>query len=289
MITFWVGCAILAAIALAFILPPLLAPFSKKKEAAGRGVKEANINVYQDQLRELEADLKYGLISSEQYEQDRDELDRRLLEDVSSSTETASTKAATSEGKGAAYALALGLPVLAVILYLQIGNPNAATQAQFPAPPAAGEFTQQRIEANVAGLAQRLEQNPNDVQGWTMLGRAYLTLQKYSEASRAYGKATELKQDDAELWVDYAIAVAMAQGQRLEGQPLELIERALQVDPANTKALELAGNAAFESRDYQRAIGYWEKVLKGLPPNSEVSSSIEKKINEAKTRAGNAR
>lgn len=284
MITFWVGCAILAAIALAFLLPPLLAPSSKTNQPPTRDAKEANINVYQDQLRELDTDLKHGIIAPEQYEQDRDELERRLLEDVSASSENPSQQVGASHGRSAAYALALGLPVLAVILYLQIGSPNVATQAQSSAQPAAGDFTQQRIEANVAALAQRLEQNPNDLQGWKMLGRAYLTLERYSEASSAYGKATELKQDDAELWVDYAIAVAMAQGQRLQGRPVELIERALQVDPANTKALELAGNAAFESRDYQRAIGYWERVLKGLPPNSEASASIEKKINEARTR-----
>jgi cytochrome c-type biogenesis protein CcmH len=139
----------------------------------------------------------------------------------------------------------------------------------------------------VAELARRLEQNPNDVQGWMMLARSYLSLEKYSEASRAYAKATELKSDDAGLWADYAIALAMAQGQKLQGQPVQLIDKALQLDPDNPKALELAGNAAFEAGDYKRAIDYWEKLMKQAPANSEVAGALSEKINEAKTRAGN--
>jgi len=287
-ITFWLVCGIMVAIALAFVLPPLWERSNSKKLPAGRGTREANITVYQSQIKELETDLKTGLISSEQYEQDRDEVERRLLEDVSTSRELAPAKSSASQSRSAAYAVALGLPIVAVVLYLQIGNPNASSRNQQPAQPAAaGDFSQQRIEANVAALASRLEQNPNDVQGWTMLGRSYLSLERYSEASRAYSKATELKKDDADLWVDYAIAVAMVQNQRLQGQPVELLEKALQVDPQNAKALELAGNAAFEARDYRRAIDYWEKVVKGLPSNSEVAESVLRKINEAKTRAGN--
>ncbi len=285
MITFWLVSAAMVAIALAFVLPPLWERSSKKKARAGRDVGAANIAVYRDQLKELESDLKNGIISSEQYEQDRDDIERRLLEDVSSETERRGAKVPAAQSRNAAYAVALVLPVLAVVLYLQVGNPIASSQAAATSPSTAGEFSQQRIEANVAALAKRLEQNPNDLQGWTMLARSYLSMEKYSEASNAYARVTQLKSDDAELWADYAIAVAMAQGQRLAGRPLELIEKALQLDPKNLKALELAGNAAFEARDYKRAIDYWEKLMKEVPANSEIGNSVSKKIDEAKLRA----
>ena len=285
MITFWLVSAAMVAIALAFVLPPLLERSSKKKARAGRDIGATNIAVYRDQLKELESDLKNGIISSEQYEQDRDDIERRLLEDVSSTTERSGTKASGTQSRSTAFAVALALPVLAVVLYLQVGNPNASSQAAATSSSTAGEFSQQRIEANVAALAKRLEQNPNDVQGWTMLARSYLSMEKWNEASNAYARVTELKSDDAELWGDYAIAVAMAQGQRLSGRPVELIEKALQLDPKNLKALELAGNAAFEARDYKRAIEYWERLMKEVPANSEISDSVSKKIDEAKLRA----
>jgi cytochrome c-type biogenesis protein CcmH len=139
----------------------------------------------------------------------------------------------------------------------------------------------------VAALAQRLKSNPNDVQGWIMLARSYTSMQRFGEAAGAYAKATELKPDDADLLADYAFVSAMANGQRLEGQPTELVNQALKLDPENIKALELAGSAAFQAKDYTKAIAYWERALKTVPNDAEVTQAIQSRINEAKTLAGN--
>ncbi|MBA2527739.1 MAG: c-type cytochrome biogenesis protein CcmI [Pyrinomonadaceae bacterium] len=292
MIVFWLVCAIFVAIALAFVLPPLLQGSDVKAEASSE--KEANIAVYRDQISELDSDLANGIVSREQFDQDRDEIERRLLEDVTSSRADASRPLKPAkEGRGAVYAVALGLPILAVAFYFRIGNPYAAptlgtASVAATAPTANVDVSQQRIEANVASLAKRLEQNPGDLESWRMLARSYTSLGKYREASSAYAKATTLKSDDADLWADYAFALAMASEQKLQGKPLELIRKALQLDPENPKALELAGSAAFEAQDYKRAIEYWEKLLERVPANSEVAESLTERINEAKTRAGSA-
>jgi cytochrome c-type biogenesis protein CcmH len=292
MIIFWLVCALLIAIALAFVLPPLLQGSDTKADESGQ--KEANIAVYRDQISELETDLANGIVSREQFDQDRDDIERRLLDDVTSSSAVFSKPLKpANEGRTAVYAVALGLPILAVAFYLRIGNPYAAptlATASVPAtaPSANGEFSQQRIEANVASLAKRLEQNPGDSDGWSMLARSYTSLGKYEEASAAYTKATALRSEDADLWADYAFALAMASEQKLQGKPLELIKRALQLDPENPKALELAGSAAFEAQDYKRAIEYWQKLLAKVPANSEVADSLNERINQAKTRAGSA-
>ena len=292
MITFWLICAILVAIALAFVLPPLLQAFSKKSDEGSR--KQSNIAVYRDQLGELDADMRNGIISREQYEQDHDELERRMLEDISVAESGMELANPASGGRGAVYAVALGIPLLAIALYFRVGTPNAIS-APPPGKPASnqatspmdasGQVSQQQIEANVAKLAKRLEQSPNDAQGWSMLGRSYLTLEKYDEASAAFAKATSLKADNADLWADYAFALAMAKDQRLQGQPAELIDKALKLDPENAKALELAGSAAFEVKDYKRAIDYWQKLLKKVPANSEVAQSLSDRIKEAQTLA----
>ncbi|CAN5731264.1 hypothetical protein BH20ACI3_BH20ACI3_22740 [soil metagenome] len=290
MIIFWLICAIFIAIALAFVLPPLLPDSGAKTQASGH--KEANIAVYRDRISELETDLANGIVSREQFDQDRDEIERRLLEDVaSSSTISSKPLKPVKEGRGTVYAVALGLPILAVAFYLRIGNPYAAStpgtsSAPAIAPTANGDFSQQRIEANVASLAKRLEENPGDLESWRMLARSYTSLGKYGEASAAYAKATTLKSDDADLWADYAFSLGMASEQKLQGKPLELIKKALLLDPENPKALELAGSAAFEKQDYKRAIEYWQKLLARVPSNSEVAESLNKRIHEAKTRAG---
>jgi cytochrome c-type biogenesis protein CcmH len=192
------------------------------------------------------------------------------------------------------YAIALGIPIIAVALYLRVGNPAVISPSATTTPPAPfgnsaqadTRFTQQRMEANVAALAKRLEQNPADTQGWIMLGRSYTTLEKYSEASNAYAKATALKPDDADLWADYAFAMAMARGQRLHGEPFQLVKKALTLDPENPKALELAGNAEFEAKNYKRAIEYWQHLLQKTPSDSELTQILSQRINEARSLAG---
>ena len=111
MILFWVICALMVVVALAFVLPPLLQrPDAKEAE---QEQKEANVAIYRDQLSELEADLGNGIVSQQQFEQDRDEIERRLLEDTSVvSAATQSTKY-TKGKRGMVYALALALAVVA--------------------------------------------------------------------------------------------------------------------------------------------------------------------------------
>ena len=293
MILFWLICTGLVAIALAFVLPPLLQAVSKDDDAEDQ--RKANIDVYRDQLSELDADVANGIVSPEQYQQDRDEIERRLLDDVSTTNEPAKKKAKQAVvDRGPAYAIAVGIPIVAVVLYLIIGNSAAlsgAATAPQPAPAAAasqsdGGMPRQAIEANVAKLAKRLEQNPADADGWAMLARSYMTLAKYDEASNAFAKAAALKTNDADLLADYAFALAMVNGRQLQGRPFELVKKALQLDPQNAKALELAGSGEFEAKNYKQAIAYWQKLLQMTPADSELARTLAAEIKEAKSFAG---
>jgi cytochrome c-type biogenesis protein CcmH len=290
-ILFWVICAVFILIALVFVLPPMLQRSAEADRKTEDERKHANIAVYRDQLSELESDLQNGIVSQEQYAQDRDEIERRLLEDTKGAASEQKTSIAPATARYTAYALGTIIPLVAIVFYLNVGNPksiNLETVATQPAGPAAsGDRSQEQIEANVAALAERLKANPSDAQGWTMLARSYSLMGKFAEAAGAYARLTELTPNDADLWADYAFATAMAGGRNLEGRPAELIEHALKLDPDNAKALQLAGSAAFQAKDYKKAISHWERVLKQVPPGSEVAETIQARINEAKTLAAN--
>jgi cytochrome c-type biogenesis protein CcmH len=175
------------------------------------------------------------------------------------------------------------------VFYLNVGTPKAVT-GEVPVDASQtgpGVRTQEQIEANVEKLAQRLKSNPSDAEGWTMLARSYSSMERFGEAAGAYAKVTELKPNDADLWTEYAFVTAMAQGRSLEGKPMELIQQALKVGPENAKALQLAGTAAFQAKDYKKAIDYWQRVLKQVPPDSEAGRLITQRIDEAKSLAGN--
>ena len=296
MMIFWLVCATFVAIGLAFVLPPLLQRSEKTIDSPDTSSKAANVEVYRDQLDELQSDLSTGLISDEQYQQDRQEFERRLLEDVAEIDRPAVDK--FSNSRRLAYILAFALPVAAVAFYLRVGHPSAFSASPAPAGRAAapapmdsataatdeGGVSPQRIEANVAALAKKLEENPNDVSGWIMLGRSYRSLEKFPEASAAYKRATALKPDDADLLADYAFVLAMANGKKLSGEPTAVLQQALKIDPENPKALELAGAAAFEAKDFQVAIKHWQKLLDKTSADSEIGRALIERIEQAKKR-----
>jgi len=286
MTIFWVISGFLVAGALMFILPPLL----RRSEAqAGVAREDVNVSIYQDQFAELDADLRNGVLGQEQYEQGRRELQQRLLEDVPAAPAGA-TAASARGGRTVGVLVGVAVPLLAVLLYLQIGNPKAVApqdEATVAAsgPHDSGQMTQQQIEAMVAKLAARMETNPDDAKGWTMLGRSYAVMGRYADASMAYSKATALTPNDAQLWADFADLTAMAAGKRLAGKPVELINKALMVDPNNQKALALAGSAAFEMKNYSGAVAYWTKLLQSVPKDSQEAKGISNGIAEAQAMA----
>ena len=285
MLTFWIITALFILCALWFVLPPLL---QKSGGDKGDDLRTANVLIYQDQFKEMEADLKNGLIGEKQYQQDKEELERRLLDDVNTpSSDLSSTSTATRKF---AYGLGMAIPIGVIAFYFVVGNPNGlapslpqmTSPATQPAGPMSDQRTEQQIAANVEKLAKKLEQNPNDAKGWLMLARSYVLMERFADAASAYEHATALNPNDASIWADYAEAAAMANGQRLAGKPTEAVNRALQIDPKNQKALAIAGSAAIEARDYQKAVDYWQKLLSQLPPDSGFAKTTAEEIAKAR-------
>ncbi len=270
--------ALLIAGAVLFIVLPLV-----RRSARALTSRDAvNVAVYRDQLRELESDLRSGTLAADQYEKARHEIEARLTQDVGK--DGAATLRPRS-ARAAAIALGIAVPICAAAVYFTVGNPRAL------APEAAAEGTahglsKEQFEALVARLAARLKDNPEDAEGWVMLGRSYVVLGRFEEGAEAYANATARVSPDAQLLADYADALAMAQGRRLGGEPEKLIARALSIDPNNVKALMLAGSAAFVKRDYAAAAGHWERILTLIPEDSDTAQTIRSSIAEAQQLGG---
>jgi len=268
--------AAMVAVAVAWVLVPLLA----RRARAGPAPEAVNLAILRDQLAELEADVARGVMPIERYEQARTELERRVLEEAQGEPAPASRPRLASAWTAAV--LAAAIPIGAAVLYLAIGSPSALSPGADPRHA----ITREKVEQVVARLAARLEKAPDDPKGWRVLGRSYTIMGRYPEAVRAYERAAGLMPGDADLLADYADALAMEQGRSMLGKPLELVNRALALDPNQWKALALAGTAALERKDYAQAIAHWEKLGKVLPPGSEMGRSVEASIAEARTLAG---
>ncbi|MDX8385132.1 MAG: hypothetical protein R8M11_01285 [Gallionella sp.] len=172
----------------------------------------------------------------------------------------------------------------ATVLVLSACGPDEPPPAEQAKMEPATEISPEH-EKMINDLAARLEQNPEDGRGWSMLARTYAVSKRYSDAVNAYEKAANLIQDDAVMLVDYADILAMVNGKTFKGRPLELIEMALKIDPNIVKGLALRGSAAFEMGDYSGAAAYWGKLLPMLPPNSPLLAQTKKGIENAHTMA----
>ena len=281
MMVFWMVVILLIIAALLFVLPPLI------HGASNRNVSERNslnISIYRDQLGELERDLKNDAITTEQFEQGHLELERRLLEDVPDTCGVTHAHATQKKGKLAAIIVGIAVPAFAIAVYQWLGTPAAISPQENVAATAgaAPDDMSDQINAMVARLVQRLEENPDDPEGWGMLGRSYLVLGRLDDAVAAYEKAVALAGNNPNLLVDYADALAMTSGaQSLEGRPMELIKQALSLDPDNQKALWLAGTAAYERKEFKKTLDYWRRLYEMLPKDSEDARIMQANIKEA--------
>ncbi len=277
MTAFWLVAALFVAFALLLVLPPLL----RERGGAGRPDRDAaNIGLYRDELAELERELAAGAVGAEQYREAKQEIERRLLEDVAPA---APAHGAGAPGRGAtrwtAIAVGIALPLVAVLAYLRFGDIKAldpvVRQEGHPVTP-------EQVGAMVEKLAQRMQQTPDDVQGWVMLGRSYAVLSRFQESAQAYARAVALVQDDAGLLADYADSLAMARGGNLVGEPYAIVKRGLAIDPKNFKLLALAGSAEFQRKNYPAAVDLWERSLAEVQPDTDFGRAVQSSIDEAR-------
>jgi cytochrome c-type biogenesis protein CcmH len=258
-IVFWLIVVVMVAVAIALILPAL----SGRTRVSGVARKQLNVSLHKQRLVELEAELRDGVLSQDQFEAARAELQRELLRDAGGDDEALTAPASRHILWPAVAAAAV--PALA------IGHRSPATLTQSSQQSA----EMHSIEQMVTKLSARLQREPGDVDGWVLLARSYVVLQRYEEAARAYARAYQLRGDDPQLLADYAEVVAMANGNRLDGQPTTLAMRALALQPNNPKALWIAGVAALQRGEREVGLAYLQRLQMQLPADSEAVRVVE--------------
>ncbi len=294
MMVFWLIAALLIIAALLFVVPPLLRRVPAKVNIDH---DRLNIEIYRDQLADLDKDLANNTIDRGYYERTYQEIERRLLQDIdlAKGDGVVLQTGLSPTNRVAAVTLGLLLPAMAVLMYQQWGAPAAitgdfpkvaATSSETAAEPTAAEHPDmgQQVEAMVAELAARMEQNPNDLEGWLMLGRSYRFLRRHAEAISAFEKALPMVEGNPQLMADYADTLAMAAGGVLEGKPIRYIQKALEIDPTNIQSLWLSGTYHFEKGEYEKAIEQWRKLKRLVPADSQDAEAMAGNVAEAELR-----
>lgn len=255
MTTFFIAAAALLLMAVALVGYPLIRGRESRPEDPDGEV----VGLGRERLAELKQRKRSGEISDEEYAEQVSDVEAQLSDDLH--VRDVSRVAGGSGGRWVGIAAVVFIPVLSGLLYLALGQPRALSpDARSVASDAPADISPADIDAMVSQLAERLEENPDDAEGWFMLGRSYMMLNRYDEAADAFSRLRALVGDVPEVLVREATALAMTRGGSLTGEPTRLVQRVLEQQPDHPQALWMAATAAYQTGDYGTALEYYRRV-----------------------------
>ncbi len=256
--TLWFVFALMTVAAVFAVLWPLsrgARPQSEGSEAA----------VYKDQLGEIDRDLASGLIGSSEAEAARVEISRRLLA-ARDSQDGPPIASSTRLRRSAAILALVGLPIMAVAIYLPLGSPRLG---DFPlAQRARAPDAAQPFENMVAQVEAHLEKNPTDGRGWSVLAPVLARLGRFDDAVRAYRNSITYNGDSSERRSDLGEALAAAANGVVTAEAKAEFERAVALNADEVKASYFLGLAAEQDGRGSEAASIWRAMLAKAPPDA---------------------
>jgi cytochrome c-type biogenesis protein CcmH len=277
-IVFWVLTVLMLLAAIVLLVYPLL----KVRKKSSIAYKESNLKINEEKIKELDLDLKEGRIDQLFYRAARDELDRELLIDIpAASMENASLHYTNSVTRHPALALMISIfiPLLALLLYLQLGM-HSASDASFVAaqqqPQVQAQASQglPSVEEMARKLEAHIEQNGGTVQEWTLLARAYKYLGNYELAAKAFAVVLEKDKNNVPVMIESAEVMALNNNRSFTPEARALVMHAYELEPDNANVLWFAGVAEYQSGNYQLAIDHLVKLIPLVAGEEDVMKSI---------------
>ena len=268
------GIALCVALVFLWVLLRERKPVTQASQA------KANAKVYRDQILDLDREHDSGHISDQEWQQSRDELSLRLLEDTSAVDDPAAK--AEKPAIWTAVVLAVALPLGSMGLYMWVGQPEALNPMAAKTPD---QVDPKDLAKMAQTLADKLQAKPDNLQGWVMLGRTYRALENFDAALKAYDSALKLSADD-DLKLERIEIIAMQRQGQFEGEPWNVIREVLQRDPQHFGALLTAGSASYAEGKFADALKYWEQARKPLDANNPDLEGLENAIAAVRDRLG---
>ncbi|MBF8269432.1 MAG: C-type cytochrome biosis protein CcmI [Gammaproteobacteria bacterium] len=285
MVVFWSLVTCMLLVALLVIVRHLVVT----RQVGHDSTESSVLAIFKQRLQELEREQQAGLISAEQLQTVKLEMEKNLLDEVNVPAGEAVTQSLRipPDWKTTGVVLIL-IPALAIGLYFQLGQPGIIDALQLASVhgSANGQEQMASIEQMVDQLAARLQNSPDDVEGWTMLARSYKVLGRHADAVTAYEHLYTLTGDEPGVLLQYADTLAMANGNRMSGKPAELVQKALALSPDDTMGLWLAGMAAREQGDNKSALEYWQRLLPQVKDDAESYQEVTQLIHSAQQDLG---
>jgi len=267
---------------------------SRQQQQVAVDPARANAEVYREQLAELEREYAQGTLSAQSYQQSRDELTRRLLEDVQTPRATSVAAPVMAPARWVRTTLTsfvVLIPVVTLLAYGVLGQPAGLDPAALAQSEPHEAVDPKKMAEMVEKLERRLQEDPNQLQGWVMLGRVRRAMGQFEAAGQAYAKALALSSDD-DVAIERAEVLAQANQGNFEGEPWQIIQAVLRANPDQLSALLLAGSAAYSEQRYEQALKHWQRArtlmaadAPDLPPLEDALAQVRGKLGLAASAA----
>ena len=269
--SFWVAAIVLTAVAVLAVLVPL-----SRRSSAAAAPAANDLEVYRDQLTEIERDAERGLIGAVEGEEARAEIGRRILRIARGSEQGARPGLGRSASQATAFAAVLSIPLVSWGLYALVGSPDLPSQplaARLSVDPAKAP-----IEELIARAEAHLSNNPGDGHGWDVLAPVYFRVGRYGDAINAYSQAAKLLGDSAARQAGLGEAMAAAAGGEITPDAQAAFRRALTLDAKDAKArFYLAGALAQQGRIAEAAIAL-KAMRSELPADSPWLGAVDEAL-----------
>jgi cytochrome c-type biogenesis protein CcmH len=289
--TLVVAAALMTVVTLSLLLLPLV---RRRGRAAGTRA-QFDLRVYRDQLTEIDRDARRGLLGRDEAEAARAEVKRRMLAAAAALEADDAPDATPARQPGiapGATAIALVLPTAATLLYLTLGAPRSPDRplAERRAEQAAAAVEQEEqagsLEQVVAQLAKKLESRPDDAEGWFLLGRAYMTLDRHQDAAEAFRRTRQLAPDQPDVAGAFAEARIAAAGGRVDDEARAALRNVLELDPTSPQARFLLAVDRAQHGDLRAAAQGWVDLLALSPADAPWLPVVREHLQQAARQAG---
>jgi cytochrome c-type biogenesis protein CcmH len=242
-----------------------------------------DLEIYRDQLEELDRDVARGLVPDDQADAARAEIGRRVLAADQALRDGRQQSTAPARARVIPIAICAAAPLLAVMLYLQGGTPQLADGGR-PAPVAdtqagaeAGKSAHD-ISPMIEKLEEHLRKTPGDLKGWTMLARSLYSVSRFGEAASAYANALALAPDRADLMALQAESLSFANDGLITPKARQLFAQAAASDPKNARALYYLALAKLQSGQRREALDDWRALAAGAAPDAPWLATLRQRI-----------
>ncbi|HVW75510.1 MAG TPA: c-type cytochrome biogenesis protein CcmI [Rhizomicrobium sp.] len=269
----WVILTVMIALATAGLTIPLVRNYESRRHEQ-RPTPARTLDILKGQLGELDAQQANNLIAQPEAEALRAEIKRRILAEDHETTVVARPLPAAAMPW-----MAIGLVAVVAIsstaLYALMGHPEltsntvaaAGAPVQAAGPDAQTQHPMGDVSTMIAGLEARLQQDPNDAQGWQMLGWSYMRTNRPADAARAYGRAVSLDPGNAEYLSAQGEAMVQSEG-KVSDEAAAIFRRARKGDANDPRARYFLAIYRDQQGDHRGAMADFIALLKSAPPDA---------------------